>query len=180
MDVPTVEFRDEDLESVRRFMAGDIGGIDVLEGEPEDPAVQAAWSLFIAAFTVAVRRKFGESFTGRSIIEFVAELRISMGKDMDDLDPKVAENWILSALGALSNEEQIRVHKNPEASAFATFAILEALRDENIAGEAGLDAFLQETMNYAKELQKRLPAIWDEVGPLIEAQLPQGGGTAAS
>jgi hypothetical protein len=127
-----------------------------------------------------VRWKFGDSFTRKAIIEYVAELRIPMGEDRDELDPKAAEDWIRNALHNLPLEQQVRLPRHGEAMVSAIFLILEALRDENIVGEAGLDAFLRETMNYAKELQERLPAIWDEVGPLIEAQLPQAGGTTAS
>ncbi|GLZ07034.1 hypothetical protein Acsp03_45000 [Actinomadura sp. NBRC 104412] len=180
MEPPKVEFRHEDLELLRRFMVGDMEGLAALEGDPEDARMQAVWWLFISAFTVAVRRRFGESFTRNAIIEFVAELRISMGKDRDELDPKVAEDWIRNALDNLPLEEQVLLPKNLDALVSATLFILERLRDEGIVGEAGLDAFLQETMDYAKEVNERLPSIWDEVGPLVQPHIPQGEGPSGA
>jgi len=64
--------------------------------------------------------------------------------------------------GSASNEEQLRVHEDLEASVDATFLILERLRDENVVGDAGLDAFLQTTMDYARNMREKMPSVWDD------------------
>jgi hypothetical protein len=172
MEPPVVELRDEHLEPLRRYLLGDMDGLDVFEGDPEDAAVRGSWLLFVAGFSVAVRRRFGDSFSRKDIIEFVADLRISLGKDRDDLDPKVAEDWIRSVLGNLPNEEQLRVHDNPELSGIATFLTLERLRDTDVIDVTRLDEFLQESMDYARHMQERLPDIWEEIRPFVEDHVP--------
>ncbi|WP_395108844.1 hypothetical protein [Actinomadura sp. SCN-SB] len=178
MEPPDIELLDEDLEPLRRFMVGDLEGLADLDEDPENPRSKAVWFLFVSAFTIAVRWRFGESYSRGAVIKFVADLRVSLGKDRDELDPKVAEEWIRSALGLLSNEEQLRVHEDLDASVDATILILERLRDENVVGDAGLDAFLEATMDYARNMQEKLPSVWDEIRPWAEKHVPQGGGPA--
>jgi hypothetical protein len=57
MEPPRLEFRDEHLGPVRRFMSGDPDGLAALD--QEDDERMSMGLLFHAAFMVAVRRHFG-------------------------------------------------------------------------------------------------------------------------
>ncbi|MFD0856415.1 hypothetical protein ACFQ07_29515 [Actinomadura adrarensis] len=134
-------------------MSGDPGGLEVFEVDSDNPQVSAERSLFFAAFGVAVRRRFGVPADRREIIEFIAELRVDLSQDVEDLDPQVTEDWIRGALGDLPPERRDRLHEDPEALVQATIYVLARLRNQGIVGDGGMDRFLDATLALAARSQ---------------------------
>lgn len=159
MEPPHIEIRDEDLEPVRRYMTGDLEGLEVFARHISEPGVAAGRCMFVAASAVAVRRRFARPPTRREISDFIADTRITMDLTTEDLDPRVAEDWIRGVLGEESMADRIR-EVDPEILLLVTINLLNRLRVLNITGEDGLEPFLHEALDLARRtrlIQDPLP-----------------------
>jgi hypothetical protein len=153
MEFRKIQHGPEHLGPIRLFMSGDPDGLEVFDTDTDDPKVLAERSLFPAAFAVAVRRRFGVPGDRAEVIRFIADLRAALDKDVDDLDPHVTEQWIRGALGQLHPDQRGFLIENPEEVAMATIYVLARLRNQGIAGEGGLERFLQEVIELAGRSQ---------------------------
>ncbi|MFD0856001.1 hypothetical protein ACFQ07_27425, partial [Actinomadura adrarensis] len=134
-------------------MSGDPGGLDVFDIDSVEPQVLAEISLFPAAFGVAVRRRFGVPGERTEVIRFIADLRIVLDKDVDDLDPHVTEHWIRGALGQVRPDDREPLYQHLDLVMQATIYVLARLRNQGIVGEGGLERFLEETLELAGRAQ---------------------------
>jgi hypothetical protein len=162
MHVPRIEYRAEHLGPVRRFMSGDPDGVEVFESESVDPDVMAERLLFLAAFTVAVRRRFGVPGDRAEVIRFIADMRMVLSKDVEDLDPKITEDFIRGALGQLHPREGGQFFEHLEEVIQATVYVLARLRNQGIVGKGGLEQFLEETLAQAGRSQDALFELLEE------------------
>ena len=155
------DIQHEHLAPVRLFLTGDPDGLKPFEEDPNTPSVKAERWLFSMATAVGVRWRFGDSFTRQQIIQFVAEMRKSMGEYANDVNPRVAEELIRLALNDVRPGDVDLTNRDPELDLMATIAILERLREENIIAEERMDDFLQQTKQHAErmlEIQRDLAA----------------------
>ncbi|MFD0856427.1 hypothetical protein ACFQ07_29575, partial [Actinomadura adrarensis] len=136
------EFRDEDLEPLRRFLADEDGWWVPFDSDPGAERVLAERVVFLGAFEAAVKRRFAAGFTRAGIIRFVADLRIDLGGDAGELAPRTAELLMRSALGDVTMEEALSITEDPEAEVHALLLVLGRLRDECVTEPDGPDAFL--------------------------------------
>ncbi|WP_395109874.1 hypothetical protein [Actinomadura sp. SCN-SB] len=147
-----VEFRDEHLEPLRRFLGGDIGGLEPFDANPDNPDVEAARLLMLTAAMIGIQKRFGNPFYRREIIRFVADLRISHGKNAEILDPRVLEELILVALGTVHPNDIHHSTNDPDVAVTAQMLILGKLRDENVIPPEEVDEFTQEVMAFARQM----------------------------
>lgn len=167
-DILEFAIRDEHLAPLRLFLSGDPDGLDPFEKEPDTPSVQAERWVFSMGVSVAVKWRFGDSFTRQEIIRFVAELRKSMGEHAGDVNPRVAEELIRMALNDVQPGDVDLTNRNPELDLVASIAILDRLREENVVDEGNMDEFLRQTKQYAQQMletQRALAAGEISLGP---------------
>jgi hypothetical protein len=144
----------EHLGPLRQFMSGDPDGLEVFAIEADDPKLLAERSLFAVACAVAVRRRFGVPGDRSEIIQFIADLRVALDKDVDDLDPYITEHWIRGVLGQYGPDERGPVYEHPEEVIQAAIYVLARLRNQGIVGDGGLEDFLEETLALAERSQE--------------------------
>jgi hypothetical protein len=158
LDFLEFEIRDEHLAPLRLFLSGNADGLDAFEKDPEDPSGKAERWLFAMAVPVGVKWRFGDSFTRRQIIRFVANLRISMDEHAGDVSPRVAEELIRMGLNDVGPSDVDLINRDAEKDLLACIAILDRLREENVIGDR-MDEFLQQTKQHAQQMLETQRAL---------------------
>ncbi|MGP4027891.1 hypothetical protein [Actinomadura sp. 3N407] len=146
-DYSDVVLRDQHAEVLRLFLVGDPEGVKPFENPGSESEAVAHTLMIYAAFAVAVQRKFSPSFMFPQVVRYVADLRISLKKDEEEIDARVTENIIRAVLGDTSVDEEPT--PDTRTAVMAELAVLDDLLPETVADEAGLDEFLRESVEYA-------------------------------
>ncbi|MEU8802131.1 hypothetical protein [Spirillospora sp. NPDC048819] len=123
-----------------------------------DEAAAGYMQMFYAAFTIAVRRKFGRAYTIHQIVQYVARLRIEFRENDDsDFSPRIAENAIRAGLGDQSLQkgdypqaiEDVRgVQHLITAQTFVLFDVF--LTEEESADGELVEEYVQEATELAQ------------------------------
>ncbi|TDC68087.1 hypothetical protein E1200_12810 [Actinomadura sp. GC306] len=149
IDCTGVEVRGEHVAALRALLKGEArawGPFQVAESEKEAIAHTV---ILYGAFRVAVWRKFSPTYSPPDVIRFVADMRIDYGRDVSPINPRVAEQLILEVLGYPAAESY--VPPDAESAIDAEVAILDTLLHEANLDEAGLEEFIKNSADFAKE-----------------------------
>ncbi|MCP9948675.1 hypothetical protein [Actinomadura madurae] len=151
MDYSAVEIREENILALRAFLLeGPEAWVPLQEEIQKDDETAAGYmSLLYGAFNVALRRKFGPTYTIGEIVRCVADLRIKAGEDAYPVHPLVAESVIRRALEAPPMKDE--GPDDVEAVLLSQVYILLYLVAEADFDRAGLEQFIEETTNYTKK-----------------------------
>jgi len=140
---------DDVVATVRAYLQADKEQFQELNAalDRSREASAAYRAMIIAAFYVAVRRKFTEQSSQDEIVEYVAKVR-SRGEDLPDvLDPTAAERMITSVF----TDESTRDIDSRTKMAVQMFFATAIVNDEGIQGQA-LDEFLARARRFADDL----------------------------
>jgi hypothetical protein len=119
------------------------------EMQSSDETAAGYMSLLFGAFEVAVRRRFAPTYTVGQIVRLVADLRITLGEDADEVNPIVAEDMIRRAVDAPPLKAD--VPDDLTATLNAQVCILLYLVGEADFDRAGLEQFIDETTAYTQQ-----------------------------
>ena len=149
IDCTGVELRSEHIAALRSLLKGDPDAWEPFQvAESEEEAIAYTVILY-GAFRVAVWRKFSPTYSTPDVIRFVADMRIAYGQDVSPIHPRVAEQMILEALGNPAAESY--VPPDAESTIGAEAAILDTLLHEANLDEAGLEEFIKDSADFARE-----------------------------
>lgn len=147
IDCTGIEIRDEHVAALHSLLKGEPDAWE-LSQITESEAIAYTVTLY-AAFSVAVRRKFSPIYSVSQVIRFVADMRIRLRDDANIVHPRVAEEMIREALGDPTLESMDL--PDGETVIAAEAAILLALLDEAELDEAGLEEFIKDSTEFARE-----------------------------
>lgn len=139
---------DDMVATVRAYLLADKEEFNRLQEtlDRSREASAAYKAMIIAAFIVAVERKFTKRSSQDEIIEYVADVR-SRGDLSERIEPTAAERMIASVF----TDESLRdIDSRAKVSIWMYFATA-ILSDENIRGQA-LEDFLTESRKLANDL----------------------------
>lgn len=141
-----VQVTDAQVAALRAFLVHDSEATQFLTYQLGDDGMRGYQSLADAALSIAAQRRFAPRFTSADIARYVASLRVSRIADGDayDFDPIVAENVLRYSLG-----QQIPKTPDPNERFRAVIALLDALTETEVSGEADLDDLLAEARQLA-------------------------------
>ncbi|GAA1797838.1 hypothetical protein [Actinomadura chokoriensis] len=151
MDYSLVKIREENILALRSFL---LEGPDAWvplqeEMQSSDETAAGHMSLLFGAFEVAVRRRFAPNYTVGQIVRLVADLRITLGEDADEVNPIIAEDMIRRAVDAPPLKAD--VPDDLTATVNAQVCILLYLVGEADFDRAGLEQFIDETTAYTEQ-----------------------------
>lgn len=151
MDWAVVEIGEEHVEALRAYLAGDTEAWHAIQSEMTTDETAAGYmSLIYAAFATAVRRKFSPTYTTPDIVRWVADLRIALGEDGEQLNARVVENLIQDVLGDPASREHEGLN-DPYAVVPAECATLSVLVGEAEFDGAGLEEFIADAAEFARD-----------------------------
>ncbi|MFG2091149.1 hypothetical protein [Spirillospora sp. NPDC048824] len=149
VDCTGVEVRGEHTAALRSLLKGEPNAWEPFQvAETEKEAIAYTVMLY-GAFRVAVWRKFSPTYSAPDVIRFVADMRIGYGRDVSPIHPRVAEQLILEALGNPAAESY--VPPDAETAIGAEAAILDTLLHEANLDEGGLEEFIKDSADFARE-----------------------------
>jgi hypothetical protein len=151
MDLSAVEIREENILALRSFLLKGPEAWMPLRGDiqKDDETAAGYMSLLFGAFEVAVRRKFAPTYTVGQIVRFVANLRIRLGEDANEVNPIIAEDMIRRAVDAPPLKAD--VPDDLTATLNAQVCILLYLVGEADFDRAGLEQFIDEATAYTEQ-----------------------------
>ncbi|RKS73724.1 hypothetical protein BZB76_4427 [Actinomadura pelletieri DSM 43383] len=151
MDWAAVEVGDEHAAALRAFVDGDIEAWESLHDRMTTDETAAGYmSMIYARFAVAVRHRFSPTYTTPEIVRWVADMRIALEEDGEQLNPQVTENLIRSVLG----DPDLRIGdelEDPYAVIPAECAVLSKLAAELVTSETELEKFIRDSAEFAKQ-----------------------------
>lgn len=151
IDWSVVEIEDEHVAALRSLLEGRPEASEAYASVTDDAAASGYTMVIYSAFAVAVRRRFSPKYTHAQLARYVADLRISFGKDASQINPRVAESMMRAALG----DETLKA-REPYGADLPTLVAAElAILDDLVQGagldEAGLDELLNEAADGARK-----------------------------
>lgn len=91
---------DDQMWWLRAYLRGDLDEVHRLHAQAASRAESAGiGALVYAAFVVAARRTFATGWARADVTQFISRVRRVLAERSEDLDPVVAEQEMLSALG---------------------------------------------------------------------------------
>jgi hypothetical protein len=150
---------DAQVGALHAFLMHDPGATMDLTAQLGDAGVHGYLYLTHAALSVVAARRFSPRFTSADLVRYIASVRVSRIADGTeyDLDPVAAEKVLRYSLGSPGVSLP-----DFEARLRIIVALLEALAESELSGEAEVDALLVE----ARELADRWTTN-DMSGPTI-------------
>ncbi|RFS82488.1 hypothetical protein D0T12_27205 [Actinomadura spongiicola] len=151
MDWAAVKIDDDHAAALRAFLDGDVETWeDLYSRMTTDEAAAGYMSMIYAGFVVAVRRRFSPTYTTPEIVRWVADLRMTLGDDGEQLNPRVTENLMRDVLGDpdLRSDDGI---DDPYAVIPAQCAVLSELAAEVVIDEATLEEFIKDSVDFAEQ-----------------------------
>ncbi|MFI0370841.1 hypothetical protein ACH35V_23470 [Actinomadura sp. 1N219] len=149
-DYTDVELHDEHIAALRSLLKFDLAAAEVYENETEDAAAIGYTLMVYSAFAVAVHRKFAPTYSMAQILRYVADLRISLGDNASQVNPRVAECMIRAALGDETLDDHEPYGADMQAMMDVEMTVLLDLADKARFNQAGLDKFLRDSADYAR------------------------------
>ncbi|NEA27330.1 hypothetical protein [Actinomadura bangladeshensis] len=151
MDFSAVQIGEGNILALRSFL---LEGPDAWvplqeEMQSSDETAAGYMSLLFGAFEVAVRRRFAPTYTVGQIVRLVADLRITLGEDADEVNPIVAEDMIRRAVDAPPLKAD--VPDDLTATLNAQVCILLYLVGEANFDRVGLEQFIDEATTYTEQ-----------------------------
>jgi hypothetical protein len=129
-------------------LAGNLADYERLLGTLDGKADSRAYSaLLTAAFHNAVDLRFTRDSSLDEVIEFVADVRARSERLRDAIDPHVAEQVVVAAVGG----DHVRDLSPAESNMMKT-VLLTALVADMQLDEAGLEEFIAKARAFADEL----------------------------
>lgn len=120
-------------------------GPDAWEGEYTeklDGEAGLGFSLLLhCSFAAAARRIFSPAYSLSQVIRYIADLRLALEDDAHQLNPRVAENLIRSALGDKKFSD-IPLDVNKTAKTHAELLLLVALITDAGLDESGVEELI--------------------------------------
>ncbi|WUH96970.1 hypothetical protein OHR68_25905 [Spirillospora sp. NBC_00431] len=144
IDWSAVEIDDEHIAALRSLLQGDPGASEKYASGTDDAAASGYTMVIYSAFAVAVRRRFSPKYTHAQLARYVADLRISLGADASQINPRVAESMMRAALG----DETLKDHE-PYGADLSTMVVAELAILDDLAQGAELDDLLNEAADHA-------------------------------
>lgn len=147
----SVTITDLHVSALRAFI---LEGPDAWEGEYAEKLegeTGLGFSLLLHySFSAATRRAFESHVSPSQVIRYVADLRIALGDDALQLNPRVCERLIRSALGdkALANASQF--NEDQVTYTRAKLLLLVALTTDAELGESSVDTLISEAADNAR------------------------------
>ncbi|TDD40249.1 hypothetical protein E1287_01685, partial [Actinomadura sp. KC06] len=149
-DYTGVEVHDEHVAALRSLLRFDLAAAKMYESVTEDTAAIGHTLMVYSAFAVAVHRKFAPKYSVAQILRYVADLRISLGDDASQVNPRVAECMIRAALGDETLNDHEPYGADMRAMMDVEMTVLLDLTDKARFDETGLDEFLRASADHAK------------------------------
>ncbi|GLZ10353.1 hypothetical protein Acsp04_05880 [Actinomadura sp. NBRC 104425] len=147
----TASVSDQMVAALRAYLSGNRAEYDRLFDQFDMKAEGLAWSALIAAgFFEAVDRRWANDRDSADIVEYVASVRAKDPELSEQIEPNVAEQLILHALG--KSEAPDVDDSDRYAIQFLFMAAL--IVDERLDG-AGLDKFLAAVRELADDVLKQ-------------------------
>ncbi|MEV0662984.1 hypothetical protein ACIBI3_25270 [Actinomadura luteofluorescens] len=140
--------------ALRTFIFGTEEEWEVCAGElGEDGDDPKAYSALLA-FTLGtmVRRRFSPSWTWADVIKCVAELRIRLDEQADELNPRLTENLIHFLLSEDPLENPPDISERQEKIASIQQILLYLLIDEAGLDDAGVDQLIDEAIGNTRNV----------------------------
>lgn len=158
IDWTAVEINDDHVAALRLLLEGDAAAWKRTHKETmtTDQAAAPYMQMFYAAFTVAVRRKFGSTYAIHEIVRYVAKLRTELKEHgAEDFSPRIAESVIRGGLGdpSLQGEAQARVEDVKDVErmlAAESLVLFDVLLTEKESGQGGVEEYVQEAADLAR------------------------------
>lgn len=158
IDWTAVEINGAHVTALRLLLEGDTSAWERVHEETmtTDQAAAPYMQMFYAAFTVAVRRKFGPTYTTHEIVRYVAKLRTELKEHgAEDFSPRMAETAIRGSLGdpSLQGEAQARVEDVKDVErllAIESLVLFDVLLTEKDSGQGGVEEYVQEAADLAR------------------------------
>ncbi|TDC75078.1 hypothetical protein [Actinomadura sp. 7K507] len=149
---PLVTVTDLHVSALRAFI---LEGPDAWEGEQAEKLndeTGLGLSLLIHySFTAAARHIFARSFSLSQVIRYVADVRLALGDDALQLNPRVAEQLIRSALGDKMLTDISHLNEDQVTKTRAKLLLLVALMTDAELGESGVDELINEAAENARK-----------------------------
>lgn len=151
MDFSAVKIREENILALRSFLLeGPEAWVPLQDKMRKDGETAAGYNLLLfGAFEVAVRRKFAPTYTVGQIVRFVADLRMRLGEDADEVNPIIAEDMIRRAVDAPPLKAD--VPDDLTATLNAQVCILLYLVGKADFDRVGLEQFIDEATTYTEQ-----------------------------
>ncbi|TDB88711.1 hypothetical protein [Actinomadura sp. 7K534] len=148
-DCTGVEVRGEHIAALRSLLKGDPDAWQPFYSAESAKEAIAYTVMLYGAFGVAVRRKFSPTYSLADVIRFVSDMRIGYGREVSPIHPRVAEEMIREVLGdpALGRFDP----QNAETTIGAEVAVLDTLLHEANLDEAGLEEFIRDAADFARQ-----------------------------
>ncbi|GGQ30602.1 hypothetical protein BKA00_002874 [Actinomadura coerulea] len=137
--------------ALRAFLVGADEEWEVCASEiqGEGDSSQGYPTLFAFALGTMVRRRFPPPWSWTDVIRYVADLRIKLDEQADELNPRLAENVIRFLLSDHSLNEPPLTSANQEEVAGIQQMLLVALTAEADLDDAGVDELINEAAEAA-------------------------------
>lgn len=103
------------------------------------------------SFTAAARRMFAPRYSLSQVIRYVADVRLALGDDALQLNPRVAEQLIRSALGDKTLPSISKPDDDQVAKTRAMLLLLVALTADAGLDESGIDELINEAAENARQ-----------------------------
>jgi len=152
IDWSAVEINDEHEAALRAYLLeGPEAWLPIQDKLTDAQSAAPYVQLVQAALGVALRRRFSPTYDIDQIIQFVADVRLSLMESGVTIDPRIAENLVRVSLGDSDRLEVAPddVQRLQEATD-ATVAMLFFLVAEAQPDEAWLDEFVREAGHLAR------------------------------
>lgn len=149
-DTSPVAISDLHMMALRSFI---MDGPDAWEGEYTEKLASEAglgFSLLLhCSLAAAARRIFAPAYSISQVIRYVADVRVALEDDAHQLNPRVTENLLRSALGDEKASEIPPFGVDETAKTHAELLLLVALITDAGLDESGVDELINEAADKA-------------------------------
>lgn len=152
MDSHSITFSDMHVAALRAFLIeGPDAWAERYEVQLKREDGLGFSFLMYCALAKAAHRRFSPTYSFPQIIRYVADLRLSLGEDAHELNPRVAEGVLRYALGDKTLSARPPFGAGQVTMARAQFYLLMALVFEADLDDAQLEELVKDSIEYASE-----------------------------
>ena len=177
---PSVTITDLHVSALRAFIAEGPDAWEREYAEKLNKETGIGFSLLLHySFTAAAQRVFAPAFSLSQVIRYVADVRLALGDDALQLNPRVCEQLIRSALGDKAPTKTSHLNGNQATNTRAKLLLLIALTTNAELTEDGVDELIDEAVENAREFNRKSVFPRESTGsPYSEGGRPEGAGGA--